>query len=299
MMSREERYDSKRVRLRSGEYERSDGKYEYRYSLYRKQYSVYAATLVQLREKENEITADKEACNARYKSEKTTVNDLYELWKELKRGIRDSTYCNYCYCYDRYAYPAIGEQAVVSLKRSEVKRFFNSLVDNKKLKFGTVDCVHTILHQVLQIAVDDELIQSNPSDNAFKELMRSHNIHSGKRKALSPEEQTLLMRFLSGNTAYSRWLPIFTVLLETGLRVGEITGLRWCDINLEKKMIDVNHTLVYFDKSRLKNEQGCGFAVNAAKTPASKRHIPMTKSVVRAFEAERRNQSLRIKSENL
>ena len=33
----------------------------------------------------------------------------------------------------------------------------------------------------------------------------------------------------------------------TGLRVGELTGLRWCDIDLEESIIDVNHTLVYYD----------------------------------------------------
>ena len=39
----------------------------------------------------------------------------------------------------------------------------------------------------------------------------------------------------------------FAVMIGTGLRVGEVTGLRWCDIDMESGMIDVNHTLVYYD----------------------------------------------------
>ena len=43
------------------------------------------------------------------------------------------------------------------------------------------------------------------------------------------------------------WYPVFAVMLGTGLRVGEVTGLRWCDIDLEDGIIDVNHTLFYYD----------------------------------------------------
>lgn len=42
-------------------------------------------------------------------------------------------------------------------------------------------------------------------------------------------------------------VSIFAVLVGTGLRVGELTGLRWCDVDLENGVIDVNHTLVYYD----------------------------------------------------
>lgn len=79
-------------------------------------------------------------------------------------------------------------------------------------------------------------------------------------------------------------------MLETGLRVGEITGLRWCDVDLSQGIIDVNHTLVYFDKGHLNGQKGCGYGINDTKTPAGKRKIPMTKAVKRVFEEERNYQ---------
>ena len=68
------------------------------------------------------------------------------------------------------------------------------------------------------------------------------------------------------------------------MRVGEITGLRWCDIDLEDETISINHTLVYFDKGRA---EGCGFAVNTPKTKSGERTIPMLPKVKEAFLIEK------------
>lgn len=188
--------------------------------------------------------------------------------------------------YETYVSDAIGGQYIASVKKSDVKIFFNYLKDERNLKLGTIDGVHTVLHQVLQIAMDDELILNNPADNAIKELMRSHNMHKEKRTALSKEEEKLLLQFISDNHQYNRWYPITLILLETGMRIGEATGLRWCDIDLEAGLVDVNHTLVYYDKGDHKMK----FAINDTKTPASKRLIPMTTAVRQAFLMEREMQ---------
>ena len=187
-MKEKVRFDSQRVRLRSGEYERPDKRYEYRYTVFGKEYSVYAKTLEALREKEA-ILDSTERNKPSPMPYLTTVNDVYAVWKELKRGIRDNTFQNYCYLYESYVKDAIGGHIITTLKKSDVKRYFNYLKDERNLRLGTIDGVHTVLHQVLQIAMDDELIMSNPADNAINELMRSHNIHREKRKALSKEEE--------------------------------------------------------------------------------------------------------------
>ena len=54
------------------------------------------------------------------------------------------------------------------------------------------------------------------------------------------------MDYLKNSNTAVYWYPVFAVMLGTGLRVGEVTGLRWCDIDLEDGIIDVNHTLVYY-----------------------------------------------------
>ena len=79
-------------------------------------------------------------------------------------------------------------------------------------------------------------------------------------------------------------------MIGTGLRVGEVTGLRWCDIDMESGIIDVNHTLVYYDHRTEGSKGGCYFNVNTTKTPASMRQVPMLGFVKEAFEQEKQKQ---------
>ena len=280
------RYDSRRRRLRMGEYERANGRYEYRYKVFGKQFSIYARSLEELRRREQELDSKDRSVNEKFSHPRTTLNQIYELWKELKKGVRVNTYRNYCYNYDRYVRDSLGEMYLQQIRKSDIKRFYNHLADECRLKAGTIDAVQTILHQVLQIAADDGLIDHNPSDNATKELKRAHNLHHKKREALSVDEQALLLRFLQENTENQKWYPITAVLLGTGMRVGEATGLRWCDIDFKEGMIDVNHTLVYYSKGNYESK----YAINDTKTPASKRLIPMTETVRNAFLMEKEMQ---------
>lgn len=285
-MTQHVRYDSNRVRLRTGEYQKADGHYEYRYTVFGKKYSIYAKNLETLRKKESTIFSLRTGNQAKFNSRTTTLNDVFCLWKELKRGIRPNTFQNYCYMYEQYVQDGLGRLYIASIKKSDVKRFFNHLADERRLREGTIEAVQTVPHQVFQIAVDDEWIEKNPSDHAVKELKRSHQLDSKKRMALTKAEQELLLSFLSLNTPNARWYPITAVLLGTGMRVGEATGLRWCDIDFEENMIDVNHTLVCFSNGN----HHCKYAINDAKTPASKRLIPMTKAVRDAFLQEKEMQ---------
>ena len=182
-MGKSARYDSSRVKLRTGEYQKPDGRYEFRYTVFGKKYSVYAKSLDELREKEAEIYSVKTANQTRFDSRTTTLNDVFGLWRELKRGLRPNTFQNYCYMYQQYVQESLGRQYIASIKKSDVKRFFNHLADERRLKEGTIEAVQTILHQVFQIAVDDEWIEKNPSDNAVKELKRSHQMNTKKRQA--------------------------------------------------------------------------------------------------------------------
>jgi integrase len=168
-----------------------------------------------------------------------------------------------------------------------LRAFYNHLSDSQHLKTATIDNIHTVLHQVLELGVEDDYLRYNPSDNALKELKKAHNNDSDKRRALTIPEQDLFENFLSEQGQYHRWYPIFTVLLWTGMRVGEITGLRWDDIDLEDETISVNHTLVYYDKG---GEERCGFSINTPKTKAGERTIPILPKVKEAFLMEKEYQ---------
>ena len=186
--------------------------------------------------------------------------------------------------------PVIGSKRISTLKKSDIKKYYNYLVDERNLKPSTIDNIHTVLHQVLQIAVDDDFIRNNPSDNVLRELKKAHCFQSEKRRALTKPEQELFLNFLKTHPVYEHWYPVFAVMIGTGLRVGEVTGLRWCDIDMESGMIDVNHTLVYYDHRTEGSKSGCYFNVNTTKTPASMRQVPMLGFVREAFEQEKQKQ---------
>lgn len=278
------RLDKNRVTLRKGEYQRSDGRYCFRWNTRDgKRHCIYGKTLDELRRKETELTVD-QFDGIRTDKQHTTVNDMFELWCELKRGLKDNTFQNYKYMYNNFVRNNFGRLRIVNVKKTDVKKFYNTLADEKILKISTIDTVHNILHQVFALAVDDNYIRINPTDNMLKELKQSHNFTVEKKKALTVPEQELFLNFLKTHSKYKHWYPVFAVMIGTGMRVGEITGLRWCDIDFEENTVRVRRTLVYYNKG---DNNGCSFAINSTKTPASFRTIPMLECVKEAFLLEK------------
>ena len=282
----EKRKDRNKRLLKEGESQRKDGTYDYRWrTADGKRHAVYAKTLEELREKEAAIQRDK-SDGIRSEAKDVTLNDIFDMWTELKKGLKDNTFQNYKYMYNQFVYPDLGRLKIAKLKRSDIRRFYNMLLDDQGLKITTIDNIHTVLHQVLQLAVEDEYLRSNPSDNALKELKQVHNMGMEKRKALTVIEQKTFIDFLGEKKQYNHWKPIFEVMLGTGMRVGEVTGLRWCDVDFEKNNISVNHTLVYYKHAK----NGCYFNINTPKTKAGHRTIPMTQTVREAFLMEKEYQ---------
>lgn len=272
--------------LRKGEQRRPNGTYAYQWTDGNgKRRIIYAKTLPELREQEQDIQKDINdniKPEARYK----TVNDLYELWKELKRGLKDSTFQNYQYSYTMYVAPKFGKKRISEIVKSDVKRFYNTLVDERGLAISTVDGIHTVLRQVFDMAVDDAYIRRNPADNVLKELRQAHAFDVEKRYALTQGEEQRFLDYLKQAEKYRHWYPIFAVMLGTGMRVGETVGLRWCDIDLENETIDINHTLVNYRHA----VGGCYSNVHTPKTKASVRKIPMLGAVKHAFIEEKNRQ---------
>lgn len=241
-----------------------------------------------MRKKEDTVLRDK-LDGIRAEAQNVTVNDIFELWCSMKRGLKDNTFQNYCYMYNLFVRPEIGAFRIQTLKKSDVKRFYNMLVDERGLKITTIDNIHTVLHQILTVAVEDDYLRTNVSDNVLKELKQVRNMGANRKSALTVSEQELFLDYLkSDKTRYHHWYPIFAVMIGTGMRVGEITGLRWCDIDLDEGMIDVNHTLVYYNHA----ENGCYFNIHTPKTKAGNRKIPMLDYVKEAFLEERHYQEL-------
>lgn len=286
----QKRKDKDRIVLKAGESQRPNGTYDYRWTgKDGKCHAVYAKSLEELREKEAQIEHD-EFSGLKAEARCVTINEMFDLWCQVKRGLKNNTFENYKYMYNLFVRPNFGKKRIYDLKKTDVKRFYNHLVDERNVQASTVDTIHTVLHQVLQMAVDDRYIANNPSDGVLKELKQSRVFKTEKRRGLTKPEQELLLNYLRTHPTYNHWYPIFAVMIGTGLRIGEVAGLRWCDIDLEEGMIDVNHTLVYYDHRDTESKQGCYFNVHTPKTKAGVRQVPMLDFVKEAFMMEREYQ---------
>lgn len=282
----ERRKDSKGRVLKENELQRKDGTYQYRWRTSdHKRHSIYAPTLEELREKEQTVLKDK-SDGIRTGAQKVTLNDVYDLWVQLKKGLKDNTFQNYKYMYEQFVRDDLGQHKIITLKRSDIRRFYNYLIDERCLKVATVDNIHTVLHQVLDIAVEDCYLRNNISDNALKELKQARNLFTEKRKALTIQEQEIFLDFLKKSNMYRHWYPIFALMVGTGLRVGEAVGLRWDDVDFDNNTISVNHTLIYYNHAK----GGCYFGINTPKTRAGERTIPMIESVREAILQEKEYQ---------
>lgn len=282
----ERRKDSKGRVLKENETQRKDGTYQYRWRTSdHKRHSIYAPTLEELREKEQAVLKDK-SDGIRTDAQKVTLNDVYDLWVQLKKGLKDNTFQNYKYMYEQFVRDDLGQHKITTLKRSDIRRFYNYLIDERCLKVSTVDSIHTVLHQVLDIAVEDCYLRNNISDNALKELKQARNLFTEKRKALTIQEQEIFLDFLKKSNMYRHWYPIFALMVGTGLRVGEAVGLRWDDVDFDNNTISVNHTLIYYNHAK----GGCYFGINTPKTRAGERTIPMIESVREAILQEKEYQ---------
>jgi len=296
-----ERRDTKNRLLGKGEYQKSDGRYMYRYVDSKgNDRFVYSWTLTQtdrppkgkrsdkcLRELEKEIAKDLQDEIDSFKAKKMTLNAFYEDYIEQKQELKTSTRTNYKYMYKKYVWDSIGRRKLSEIKYSDIKKFYNHLIREVGFKPNSMEIIHTILHPIFATAVRDGYIRVNPTDGVMAEIKKSNDWEKPKRHALSVQEQEAFVEFAKSHSVYSHWLPLFTVLLGTGCRVGEIVGLTWDDCDFKNGIININHSLIYRpDEFTGKS----GFYISTPKTKAGEREIPMFEAVRKALLNERLRQ---------
>lgn len=152
-----------------------------------------------------------------------------------------------------------------------------------------MEIINTIIHPVFTIAVRDGLIRTNPASGVMADIKRSHNWEKPKRHALTEAQQTAFIEYVKNSRVYAHWMPLFTLLLGTGCRIGEAIGLRWEDCDFENRIISINHSLIYRQQE---DGSGCKFSVSTPKTTSGIRIIPMFDAVKDALLAEREKQEL-------
>ena len=269
--------------LRKGEVQRaSDKRYMYTYTdpLGRRKF-IYANDLTQLREKEEKLLKDQLDGLDIYVAGKATLNETFDCYISTKYNLRESTRSSYLYTYDHYVRETFGLKRIAEIKYSDVLQFYYHLLNQQGISLGTLDSVHCLLHPTFQLAVRDEIIRKNPTDGVMKEISRESGKNRGVRHALTIEQQRCFMEYIANHPIYYHWWPMFTILLGTGCRIGEALGLRWQDLDFENRVININHSLVYYP---VNGSNKCVLRVSLPKTDAGIRTIPMLDIVKDAFE---------------
>mgnify|MGYP001161762040 CR=1 FL=1 len=281
------RKDNKGRVLKDGEvYRKSDGLYMYRWTAKNgKRHTIYDATLEGLREKEEKIQRDL-AEGIRIPECSLTLNDLFELWRKNKVGLKEHTFANYVYMYNRFVRDEIGMMKLKDIRKSDIRSYYNGIVRNGKMALNTLETIQNVLHQVFAVAVDDEYIRVNPTDGVLTAIKAAHQYETPKRHALTLPQQQAFLNFIKKTPKFQHWLPMFTFMLGTGCRISETVGLCWADIDFESGFITIQHNLVYHDHE----VGGCYFTMSTPKTAAGKRAIPILPEVRKALEQERANQ---------
>ena len=280
------RKDPKGRVLRKGEtFRKYDRMYIYKYTdPFGKKSYVYSKDLMVLRQKEDALRKDQLDGLDTYVKGKATINFVFDRYIATKTELRSTTYSNYIYTYDHFIREDFGKRKIADVKYSDVLFFYKYLADEKNLAIGTLDSIHTVLRPTFQLAVRDNIIRTNPADGVMAEVKKKWGRSAGIRHALTLPQQRAFIGSLD-DPGHFRWKPIFTVLLGTGCRIGEIIGLRWEDIDLDERMISINHAVTYYP--RKEDTYVCEFAVSLPKTESGIRTIPMLDAVYEAFLLER------------
>ena len=271
--------------LRKGEVQRaSDKRYMYTYTdpLGRRKF-IYANDLATLREKEKQLMKDQLDGLDLYVAGKATINDVFDRYMSTKYDLRETTRSNYLYIWEHFVKDTFGKKRIADIKFSDLLQYYLYLLNDEEIALGTLDSVHCLIHPTFQLAVRDEIIRHNPSDGVMKEVSKRAGKSRGVRHALTLEQQRAFMDYIANHPVYYHWWPLFTVLLGTGCRIGEGLGLRWQDLDFEKRTISINHSLVYYPEGSSRRSV---LKVSKPKTEAGIRIIPMLDIVYDAFQME-------------
>lgn len=282
------RKDNRGRVLRKGETQRKyDLMYIYTYTdpfTHNRKY-LYSKDLMELREKEKTLIRDQLDGLDVYAAGKSDLNFVFDRYISTKTELRSTTHTNYTYIYNHFVRETFGKKKIADIKYSDVLHFYLHLIKERGIQVNTLETVHTVLRPTFQLAVRDGLIRSNPCDGVMAEVKKRPGKNHGVRHALTIEQQRAFMNYITDHPVYYRWRPLFTVLLGTGCRIGEIIGLRWKDVDYEKGMISINHSVTYYPRSD--NSYRCEFQVSLPKTDAGIRNVPMMEEVRDAFLEEK------------
>ena len=222
---------------------------------------------------------------------KLTVEDWLKIWEqEYLVGVKPFTKLNYAQHIRNHIIPALGNLKIQRLSGPDIQRFYNQLLreggkirchdkdgnilkkdgkpvyESAPLSAKTVKNIHGVLHKALEKAVKLGYIRTNPADTC--ELSRV------EKKEIRPLDSADIARLMEA-LEDSPFQALFLTALFTGMRRGEICGLRWDCVDLDNGTITV--------KTQLQNIPGQPGAYRLVSTKNGKSRTLKASSFVTAL----------------
>lgn len=280
------RRDSKHRVLRRGESIRSNGKYQFKYHINGKPHFVYSWRLeptdpqpvgtkpdLSLREKEKLIGYDLDN-QLDPLGKNITVNELVERYISTKTGAKNSTKMNYGFVKNLLKNQAFGDYKISKVKTSDAKLFLIKLQQEDKKGYSTIKTVRGVLRPAFQMAVDDDVLNKNPFGFELAGVVVNDSV---TREAVTKDQMRKFLKFVHDDVVYCKYYEVVYILFHTGMRISEFCGLTLSDIDLEKKIINIDHQLQRSSKME--------YIIESTKTNAGTRKLPMTDDVAQCFRA--------------
>lgn len=268
------RKDNKGRVLEKGESQRNDGTYMYRWTdLSKKRQTIYARTLNELRQKELQVTRTEIISGVSWESNKITVRELIERYLSLK-NVRITTEQKYRYLINMLDKIQILDIPIKDIKTSLAKQYMITL-SNMGYSYGTVQNAKTLLKPAFQMAVEDDYIVKNPFLFTLSNIIEND---SKQRFSMSEEEEKHYIEFISNHGWFRHIYDDVVILLNTGMRVSELYGLTFKDVDLKNRRINVNKQLHRIDGK---------YVILPPKSKAGNRILAMNDATRKSFMHKR------------
>ena len=202
-----------------------------------------------------------------------TVEQYLKTWLDAaKPSIRERTWVRYEQYVRLHVLPTLGKLSLEKLTPQHLQRLYSERLD-ARLSPTTVHHLHATLHKALSQAVRLNLVQRNVAD-----LVDPPRIAKHEMTTLVPDDARHLLDVASG----ARLEALFVLALTTGLREGELLGLKWRDVRFEEKALEIRGSL-----QRVK----AGLVVMEPKTKQSRRRVGLTEAALISLRRHRTRQA--------
>lgn len=250
--------------LGQGISQRKDGRYQARFiNRFGKRQNIYSRSISELRIRlRDEQYRDSNELNVLDNS--VTLDEWFEKYMEVHSPMyRPNTITNYNDGYNRVK-KDLGWRVMKDINTMTFQQVFNKLTSDASRQNSK-----KILLNLYKYALSCNVVTTIIPIQQVKTKLTDVGV---KIRVLTREETRI---FLENGEGISHF-PLFELALETGMRIGEICGLQWEDIDFQNKMIYVHHTLSYVKQEGL---WGYEFQLTCPKTENGNRKIPMTQKV--------------------